>query len=81
MPVNKLGSKLAQEVRQVQEMQAEETEAEKPPVETPTPPKGRTAARSDKKRSISASSTKRSKPPIPRGDSSQELHPRRVWPD
>ena len=77
MPVKKLGSKLAEEVRQVQEMQAEESPVSTPDVQT----KGRTSARVGKRSSTSSRSAKGSTSTTSPSEHVQDLHPRRVWPD
>ena len=82
MPVKKLGSKLAQGVRQVQSQQ----------VETPPPtaadarapdahPKDSSTAHPDEKPPVSPSESGDKRSPAPRSEDHKRLHPRRVWPD
>ena len=82
MPVKKLGSKLAQGVRQVQSQQ----------VETPPPtaadtraqdvyPKDRGTASPDEKPPVSPSEPGDKRSSVPRSEGHKRLHPRRVWPD
>ncbi len=79
MPVNKLGSKLAQEVRQIQAMQAEEVVESIPDIK----PKGRNITRQTKEQSASsgANNKKQKQGSTPQPEQSKNLHPQRVWPD
>ncbi|MBU2851796.1 hypothetical protein [Acidithiobacillus ferrivorans] len=84
MPVKKLGSKLAQGVRQVQAQQ----------VDTPSPTteacasaapddqaKGSSTAHPDEKPPLSPRASGDERSSTPRSEGHKNLHPRRVWPD
>ncbi|MBU2846852.1 hypothetical protein HF923_13805 [Acidithiobacillus ferriphilus] len=75
MPVKKLGSKLAQGVRQVQ---AQQVEASAPDTQADALNTGRPG-----KELLPSSSnpTEEKRPSAPRSESHKSLHPRRVWPD
>ncbi len=84
MPVKKLGSKLAQGVRQVQ---AQQVEAPAPTVDAcaaaapDAQPKACSTAQPDEKAPASSNSAEEKRPLAPRSEHHQSLHPRRVWPD
>lgn len=87
MPENKLGSKLAQGVRQVQSKQVEATSTS-PTVEVSAvtvpaaEPKTRRKAPPRAKPSVAASNaTEKKEPFAPSSEYHQSLHPQRVWPD
>ena len=84
MPVKKLGSKLAQGVRQVQAQQAEESApivdacaAAAPDVQ----PNALSTVRPGERPPPLSNSTEEKRPSAPRSEHHQRLHPRRVWPD
>ncbi len=84
MPVKKLGSKLAQGVRQVQAQQVEESAPIVDACAAVAPdaqPKARSTAQPDEKAPASSNSTEEKRPSAPRSEHHQRLHPRRVWPD
>ncbi len=84
MPVKKLGSKLAQGVRQIQ---AQQVEASAPTVDAcaavapDAQPNALSTVRPGEKPPPSSNSTEEKRPSAPRPEHHQSLHPRRVWPD
>ena len=82
MPVKKLGSKMAQGVRQVQAQQVEA-----PAVDAGAAgalgaqPNALSTVRSGEKPLSLSNSTEEKRPSSARSEHHQRLHPRRVWPD
>ncbi|MBU2855870.1 hypothetical protein HF289_02950 [Acidithiobacillus ferrooxidans] len=84
MPVKKLGSKLAQGVRQVQAQQVEESAPIVDACAAAAPdaqPNAISTVRAGGKPPPSSNSTEEKRPSAPRSEHQKRLHPRRVWPD
>jgi len=84
MPVKKLGSKLAQGVRQVQAQQVEESAPIVDACAAAAPdaqPNALSTVRPGEKPPPLSNSTEEKRPSAPRSEHHQRLHPHRVWPD
>ena len=84
MPVKKLGSKLAQGVRQVQAQQVDTpspTTEGRAPAAPDDQAQGSNTAHPDEKPPLSPRASRDERSSTRRAEGHKNLHPRRVWPD